>query len=174
MSAAAPAEAGRATGASSVVTALTIRATPDRVWEGLMFYEQLPGRAPLPLRLLLPSPRGTEGPRSAVGDETRCLYEHGHLLKRVTEIDPRRRYGFDVVEQAVALRAGIRLLGGGYTLVALPDGSTRLELETRYLSPARPRWLCRPIEAAVCHAFHRHILRGMRRGLEGRGAQGTS
>jgi hypothetical protein len=169
VSALAPAAAGQARGASSVVTAMTIAASAARVWDGLMFYEQIPGRPPLALRLLLPSPRGTRGPRSAVGDETRCLYDRGHLLKRVTGIDPRRHYGFDVVEQDVAIGTGIRLTGGGYTLVELPDGSTRLELETRYLSPARPRWLCRPIEAAVCHAFHRHILRGMRRDVETRG-----
>ena len=133
-----------------------------------MFYEQIPFPPPLHLRLLLPTPMRAEGRWSAVGDETRCIYDKGHLLKRVTRIDPWRRYGFDVVEQKLAIGSGIRLTGGSYTLLALPDGSTRIGLETRYVSSVRPRWLGRRVEAAVCHAFHRHILGAMRRELESR------
>ncbi len=91
-----------------------------------------------------------------------------HLLKRATRIDRWRHYAFEVAEQHLAVGAGIRLLGGGYALRELPDGATRIELETRYLSPRRPAWLWRPIEAAVCHAFHRHILGAMRRNVESR------
>jgi len=44
----------------------------------------------------------------------------------------------------------------------LPDGSTRIELETRCVGSVRPRWLWRRIEAAFWHEFHRHILGAMR------------
>jgi hypothetical protein len=130
-----------------------------------MFYEQIPLPPPLHLRLLLPAPMRAEGRRSAVGDETKCVYDKGHLLKRVTRIDPWRHYGFDVVEQELVIGRGIRLTGGSYTLLELPDGSTRIGLETRYVSSVRLRML-RRVEAAVCHAFHRHILGAMRRELE--------
>jgi len=161
----------RARGGSSIVmTGMTIAASAASVWEGLMFYEQVPGRPPLHLRLLLPSPKRAERGRSIVGAETRCLYEKGHLLKRVTGIELGRSYGFDIVEQDLAIGSGIRLMGGGYTLRELPDGTTRLGIETRYVSPSRPRWLWSRVEAAVCHAFHRHILGAMRRTLEARGS----
>jgi hypothetical protein len=155
---------------TSIVTAMRLSASPGQVWDRLMFYEQIPLPPPLPLRLLLPAPMRSEGRWSAVGDETRCVYDKGHLLKRVTRIDPGRHYGFDVVEQELAIGRGIRLEGGSYTLLALPDGSTRIGLETRYVSAVRPRWLGRRVEAAVCHAFHRHILGAMRRELESRGS----
>ena len=128
-----------------------------------MFYEQIPRRPPLHLRLLLPGPMRAVGRRSVVGDETLCVYDRGHLLKRVTRIEPRHHYGFDVVEQDLAIGRGVRLAGGSYTLRELPDGSTRIGLETLYVSPGRPRWLWGRVEAAVCHAFHRHILGAMRR-----------
>jgi len=48
------------------------------------------GTPPLHLRLLLPLPIRIDGSKSAVGDEATCLYEGGHLLKRVTQIDPCR------------------------------------------------------------------------------------
>jgi hypothetical protein len=141
-------------------------AAAETVWVGLMFYEQLRRRPPLLLRLLLPAPTRTEGRKFAVGDQTRCLYEQGLLVKRITSIDPPRRCRFEIAEQRLRIAGGIRLAGGSYSLGVLPDGSTRVELETRYVSPWRPRWLCRPIEAAVCHAFHRHILGAMRGAVE--------
>ena len=162
---------GRAGDPTSIVTGMRFSASPGEVWDGLMFYEQIPRRPPLHLRLLLPVPMRAEGRRSAVGDETRCVYDKGHLLKRATGIDPWRHYAFDVVEQELAIGRGIRLTGGSYTLSELPGGSTRIELETRYVGSLRPRWLWRPIEAAVCHAFHRHILGAMRREVESRGSR---
>jgi hypothetical protein len=72
-------------------------ASPDRAWNGLMFYEEIALRPPLHLRLLLPVPVRTDGRKSHVGDEARCLYEGGHLLKRVTRIDHGRSYEFGVV-----------------------------------------------------------------------------
>ncbi len=157
---------GQARHPTSIHTGMRFSASPGQVWDGLMFYEQIPRRPPFHLRLLLPGPMRAEGRRSVVGDETRCVYDRGHLLKRVTRIDPRLHYGFDVVEQELAIGRGIRLTGGSYTLLELEDGTTRIGLETRYVSPVRPRWLWKRIEAAVCHAFHRHILGAMRREVE--------
>jgi hypothetical protein len=151
---------------SSVVTAMTFSTSPEQTWSGMMFYEEVPSLPPFHLRLLLPAPIRVEGSKSAVGDEARCVYERGYLLKRVTRIVPRHRYVFEIVDQRMAIAGGVRLAGGGYALRELPTGSTRVELETRYVSRLRPRWLARRIEAAVCHAFHRHILRAMRRAVE--------
>lgn len=158
----------RAPDPKSIVTGMRFSAPPGQVWDGLMSYEEIPRRPALPLRLLLPEPVRAEGRRESIGDVTRCVYDRGHLLKRVTRIEPWRQYGFDVVEQRLSIAGGIRLTGGRYVLLELPDGSTRLELETRYVGFARPRWLWRRIEAAVCHAFHRHILNAMRREVESR------
>jgi len=147
----------------SVVTGMTFPFPAERVWDRLLYYEEIEDPLPLPLRLLLPAPIRTEGRRSTVGDETRCRYRKGSLLKRVTGVALRRHWRFDVVEQDLPIAGGIRLKGGSYTLCELPDRSTRVELETRYVSRRRPRWMFGPLEAAICHAFHRHILKAMRR-----------
>lgn len=155
-------------GPISVVTRMNFAAEPLAVWEGLMFFEHISRPPPLPLRLLLPVPIGTEGRKSQVGDEITCRYRFGHLLKRVTEVETGRRYAFDIAEQHLAVGRGIRLRNGSYALHALPAGGTEVELETCYESPRHPRWLWKPIEAAVCHGFHRHILNAMRREIESR------
>jgi hypothetical protein len=152
---------------SAVATRMTFVASPERVWSRLMFYEQIETRPPLHLRLLLPVPVGTVGRKSVVGDEAKCLYQSGHLVKRVTRIDPGRHYAFEVAEQSLEV-GGMTLSGGEYTLDEIEAGRTQVTLATRYVSPRRPRWIWRPIEEAVCHAFHRHILRAMRRNLESR------
>jgi len=151
---------------TSILTRMKFAASPERVWGGLMFYEQIEERPPLYLRLLLPVPIATEGSKSKVGDDVRCSYKGGHLLKRITRIDPGRHYGFEVVEQNLAVRGGLTLSGGCYTLRALPGGGTQVAVTTRYVSLRRPSWLWKPIEAAVCHMFHRHLLAAMRRKVE--------
>ncbi len=151
---------------ATIVTRMTFAASPAQAWHGLMFYEQIAERPPLHLRLLLPRPIRTEGRKSQVGDDARCLYVGGHLLKRVTRIDGGRYYEFAVVEQNLAIGGRMRLRGGAYTLRELPDGCTEVVLTTRYFSPNRPRWLWQPIEAAVCHAFHRYILGAIQRRVE--------
>lgn len=149
---------------TSIVTMMEFPTSPEQAWSGLVYYEQIAERSPLFLRMLLPQPIRSEGGKWEVGDEIRCLYERGHLIKRVTQIETGRLYCFDVIEQALAVGGGIRLLGGSYTLRGIGDHHTEVALETRYVS-ARHSWLSRPIEAAVCHAFHRHMLRTMRRNL---------
>jgi hypothetical protein len=147
---------------------MTFGVPPEQAWDALLFYEQIDRRPPLHLRLLLPVPIRTEGRKSEVGDRALCLYEGGHLVKRVTHVERARRYEFEVVEQSVAIGGGLRLSGGAYALRELPRGRTEVAVDTRYASPRRPRWLWRPLEAFVCHMFHRHILRAMRRNAHAR------
>jgi hypothetical protein len=151
---------------TSVVTRMEFAAPPAKVWRGLMYYEQIEEPPPLHLRLLLPLPIGTEGAKSEVGDEATCIYQGGHLRKRVTQVDPCRHYGFEVVEQNLALGGGLLLSGGCYTLHELAGGRTEVAITTRYVSRKRPGWMWKPIEAIVCHLFHRHLLSAMRRKIE--------
>ena len=151
---------------TSILTRMAFAAPPERVWSEMMFYEQIEERPPLLLRLLLPVPIATEKVKLNVGEVVRCSYQGGHLLKRITEIDPQRYYGFDVVEQSLAIGGGLTLSGGCYTLRELPGGGTEVAVTTRYLSGRRPGWFWKPIEAAVCHLFHRHLLAAMRRKVE--------
>ena len=58
------------------------------------------------------------------------------------------------------------LSGGGYTLRELPGGHTEVAVTTRYWAGRRPGWLWKPIEATVCHMFHRYLLAAMRRKVE--------
>jgi hypothetical protein len=151
---------------ASITTRMTFPASREKVWDGLLFYEEIGGRPPAHLRLLLPMPIRTEGKVSEVGSETLCLYEGGHLLKRITRVEPGQFYEFEVAEQSISVGGSMRLSGGGYSLRELPDGTTEVAVETRYSSTKWPRWLWRPLEGMVCHWFHRYLLSSIRRKIE--------
>ena len=162
------ARAGRATAQSStsIVTRMVFAAPPEQIWNGLLFYEQIQERPPLHLRLLLPVPLRTEGGKWRVGDDVKCVYTCGDLIKRITRIDPSRHYEFDVIEQNLKLGGGLALHGGSYALRPLDRGGTEVSVTTRYVSALRPGWLWKPIEATACHMFHRYLLSAMRRKFE--------
>jgi len=151
---------------ASIVTRMRLAASPAAVWNSLTLYEEIGDRPPLHLRLLLPVPVRNEGRISKVGDEAKCLYEGGHLLKRITRIERDGLYEFEVAEQVLPVGGGMRLCGGSYALRALPNSATEVAIETRYVSTRWPRWFWRPLEALVCHWFHRYLLRSMRHKLE--------
>ena len=151
---------------SRVVTAGRLVAAPAEVYDRLLFFEEVRRRPPLWLGLLLPRPLRTDGPRSRPGDVTRCVYRNGRLVKRVTRAVSPSILEFEVVLQDLPIRSGIRLVGGRYALAASGDGSTRIEIETIYVGGARPRRLWRRIEAAVAHAFHRHLIGAIEDELE--------
>ena len=151
---------------SSIFTRAIFKAAPARVWDSLLFYEEIEGPPPLLLRLLLPSPIRTEGEKSSVGSEAVCLYDRGHLIKRTTRIEERSLYEFEVLEQKLRLGGSMRLHGGRYALRSEREGETQVVLETRYTSTRWPRWFWRPVERFVCHLFHRFLLRTMQRRAE--------
>ncbi len=153
---------------ATVVTRMVFASAPAKVWDGLMFYEQVDETPPFYLRWLLPVPVRTEGRKSEVGDEALCIYTTGHLVKRVTRVERESLYAFSVIEQQLDVGNGMRLSDGYYALRALPGGGTEVTASTRYVSERSPRWLWRRIEAQVCHIFHRHILRAMRARIDGR------
>ena len=97
---------------TSIVTRMNFAASPERVWDGLMFYEQIGERAaaaPAPATAAADRNARVRSPRSVT--KRTCLYERGHLLKRVTHIEPCRHYGFEVVEQHLAVGGGFDPLG---------------------------------------------------------------
>jgi uncharacterized protein YndB with AHSA1/START domain len=149
----------------AVATVVQLAAPPDAVWRALHFYEDLPSRPLWFLRIFLPRPIRTEGAKTELGSIVRCTYDGGHLMKRITAVEPPWMVRFDVLEQDLGVEGCISLGEGSYELRATPGG-TELVLTTRYRGHLRPRRLWRPFERFLGHRLHRHILDGMRAALE--------
>ena len=148
-----------------VDTTVHFDATPDAVWQGMLFYEEVP-RRPMPLlRLFLPAPIRTQGEKTRVGATIECTYEGGYLEKRITAAEPAHFVRFDVLIQELGIEDSISMLGGSYR-ISPEGGGAEVVLTTLYHGHLRPRWLWRPWEQFLAHRLHRHILDGMRVALE--------
>ncbi len=148
----------------AAIDAVTTRgrfdAPPDAVWQKLMFYEEVPQRPPLLLRMFLPSPVRTQGGGKHVGATVECGYSHGSLVKRFTVLERPRLVRFEVIEQRLGVERCVTTVEGSYEFRAVAEGC-EVALTTRYRGHLRPRWLWRPLERLLAHQLHRHILSGM-------------
>jgi len=144
-----------------ITTALPFDVPADRIWGALRFYEEIPTPPPVLLRLLMPTPIRSTGQKNQPGASIVCTYEGGHLVKRITSVDAPRLLRFEVVEQDLGIENCISLAEGSYEIRDRGRGCELL-LTTTYRGRLRPRWLWRPLERALAHAVHRHILRGIR------------
>lgn len=156
----------RKTELGEVSTALTFHATPQQAWDSILFYEQVEHAPPWLLTLALPRPVRAEGSKAAVGDVQRCVYENGHLVKRVTRCEDRRELAFEVLDQHLHFERDVTLRDGAFRLEPLDAGGTRVVLTTRYVRHLSPAWLWEPMERKIFHTLHGHVLEGMRRRSE--------
>ncbi len=144
----------------SVTTRVHFKASPEAVWNHVMFYEEVPGRPPFILRTVLPHPLRAEGEKTRVGATVRCVYRRGDLIKRITSVEPPHRLQFEVMGQRLGIEGCIHTLGGSYQICGSADESD-VVLTTNYLAFLRPRYLWRSLEALLVSQLHRHILRGV-------------
>ena len=143
----------------AVTTRVRLEASPEAVWDHMMFYEDVPGPSFL-LRALLPHPLRTHGDKTRVGTTVRCEYRGGDLVKRITAVESPRWLRFDVTEQRLGIEDCVRTLGGSYQIS--PCGKAAdVVLTTIYRTFLRPRSLWRPFEVFVVTRLHRHILQGV-------------
>ncbi len=148
---------------ATVRTELTVAATPDEAWRALTFYEDVRHEPPLLLKLALPKPIRSEGRKQRVGDKLHCVYDRGHINKRITALEKNRRLAFVVTDQHLHFEHDVKLLDGSFALEDAGDGKTRIVLTTRYEKQLRPIWIWDPIERKVIHTLHEHVLEGIRR-----------
>lgn len=157
----------RNTEVNEVSTAVTFNATAQQAWNSILFYEQVQHSPPWLLKLALPRPVRAEGSKAHVGDVQRCVYENGHLVKRITCCVDRSELAFEVVEQHLHFERDVSLRDGVFRLEQVGTDGTRVVLTTRYVRRLSPAWLWEPMERHILHTLHGHVLEGMRRRLEG-------
>jgi len=144
-----------------VTTRTHFEASPKAVWQNLMFFEEIPGEAPLLLRTFLPRPVRTAGDKRSMGSNVHCEYTTGELTKRITLVETARSLQFEVLGQKLGIEKCVETMGGSYRLRACVDG-TEVKLTTNYKATLRPRFFWRRLEALLIGQLHRHIFSGLR------------
>jgi hypothetical protein len=146
---------------ASVTTRRHFDASPEAIWNCIMFYEEIPVRPSLLLRIFLPTPVRTAGDKSELGAPIQCTYTTGHLVKRMTVIEPPHLVRFEVIEQHLGFERCAVTTNGSYEIFRDGEGAD-VALTTNYKTYLRPRWFWRHLEKFVASRLHRHILNGMR------------
>ena len=144
----------------TVATRVHVKASPEAVWNHIMFYEDVSGRPPFLLGAALPRPVRTEGDKTRVGSTVRCEYRRGDLVKRITCVEPPHCLRFEIIGQRLGIEGCLLTLGGSYQICGSGD-ETDVVLTTNYQAFLRPRRLWHPLEALLVSQLHRHILRGV-------------
>ena len=139
----------------------------ELAWNSIVFYEQIEHEPPFLLRLALPRPVGTRGSKAEVGDASRCEYENGYLVKKITRREEGKVLGFRVIEQRLHFEHDLELREGSFRLEPGPrPGTTRVTLATTYRRLTYPAFVWQPVESLVLHTLHGHVLEGMKASAE--------
>ena len=150
-----------------VETRAVFSASLERSWDSIVFYEQLDHEPPFLLRLALPLPVGTTGGKAEVGDTSRCVYENGYLVKKITRREEGRLLGFRVIEQKLHFEHDLELREGSFRIEPGPGpGTTLVTLTTTYRRLTYPALIWQPAETLILHTLHGHVLEGMRANAE--------
>ena len=144
----------------AITTTGIVDAPPNDVWLRVLFYEEVPRRPPFMLRALLPSPVRMHPQRRKLGAAVECAYTRGSIVRRITLLDKPWTVRFEVLDQRLGIERCVTAVEGVYEIRAAPRGA-QVKLVTKYRGHLRPRWVWRPVERVLAHAFHRHILTGM-------------
>ncbi len=142
-------------------TQVHIDAAPESIWHEVLFYEDVPGKPPLLLALML-SPIGTRGDKSHVGACIECRYKRGSLLKQITAVDMPHWIRFEVTDQCLGIETCAIAMSGSYSIRRAAAGS-EIVLTTSYTAFLHPRWLWRRVEKLALHQLHSHVLEGIRK-----------
>ncbi|MBU6413171.1 MAG: SRPBCC family protein [Planctomycetes bacterium] len=145
----------------TVVTRVEIAAEPDRVWDSLMYYEEVTHPPPWILRVGLARPTATEGWSRKVGETKKCLYNKGWITKRVTGVETNRTLTFDVIEQNIGYERDVRLTGGSFELEPMAGGGTRLVMKTAYRPLLGPRFGWAWAEHLAVGILHEYVGEGI-------------
>ena len=152
-----------------VSSSLVVDSTPERLWDSIVFYEELGHAPPLLVRWGTARPLRSSGSITRPGDEKRCVWSTGRLTKRATVVEPGRRLEFVVVEQSIGYERDLRLIGGSFELTPMGPDRTRVTLTTVYEPRLTPRFAWGTFERGVVHTLHGHVLEGMRLNAEDAG-----
>jgi hypothetical protein len=143
-----------------------IACNAERVWDKVCFYEHIATKPSLLLRTVLPVPQRTSGAYRSVGDVSRCMYsDGGYLTKRITHIASGRRIDFDIIEQSIRYAEKIILKGGTIQIDENADGTSSVQMLTRYEVHGVARLIPRVFIDFVVSAMHRIVIRDMQERL---------
>jgi hypothetical protein len=150
----------------TVVSSITIDATPEDVWDALLEFDRVEGPKPLLMRCGLPIPESCTTEGTGVGSQRTCHFNSGFVRERVTRWEPGQCLEFDVVDVQLPGRHWLGFQGAKYTLETTDTGQTLVKRTTIVTSTLRPAIYWQFFERLGTETEHEYILKSLRAELE--------
>jgi uncharacterized membrane protein YhaH (DUF805 family) len=154
-----------------VRSSVEINAAPELVWPNVIAFPGLPKPTELYFRLGVAYPMHARIVGQGVGAVRYCEFSTGPFVEPITDWEPGRRLAFDVVSSPQPLKelspydikpphlhGFLTPSRGEFRLIALPDGSTRLEGSTWYRQSLRPEVYWVAFSDYLIHRIHERVL----------------
>jgi hypothetical protein len=163
-----------------VRTSLDIAAPPERVWQQVIAFSQIPEPTELMFRAGIAYPIRAEMRGTGVGAERHCVFSTGSFVEPIEVWDAPHLLKFSVISNPAPmeewtpyshvdtphLRGFLVSEGGQFLLTPLPNGGTRLEGTTWYQHGLWPSQYWRFWSDAIIHKIHLRVLRHIRDEVE--------
>ena len=163
-----------------VRTSIDIRAEPERVWQQVVAFGQIPPPTEMLFRAGIAYPIRAEITGKGVGALRRCIFSTGPFLEPIEVCDEPRLLKFGVIANPAPLNE-LTAYGhieprhlhgyfvseqGQFMLTALPNGGTRLEGTTWYRDAIWPAAYWRLWSDYVIHRIHWRVLKHIKDAAE--------
>jgi hypothetical protein len=166
-----------------VRTAIDVQAPPERVWQQVVSFSEIPPPTEWMFRagIAYPIRAGIQG--SGPGAERHCVFSTGAFVEPIEVWDEPRLLKFSVTANPAPMEEwtpyshiepphlhGFLVSNGGqFLLTPLPNGGTRLEGTTWYHHGLWPAAYWRLWSDAIIHKIHLRVLRHIRDEVENGG-----
>jgi len=155
-----------------VVTVIEIDAMPERVWENVVSFSELPKPDHWLFETGIAYPLRARIEGEGVGAKRYCEFSTGAFVEPITRWEEPTRLSFDVIEQPIPmeewsfyaevhpphLEQSFRSVRGEFRLIELPGGGTRLEGSTWYVLDMGPAPYWKLWGDAIVHRIHERVL----------------
>lgn len=172
-----------------VVTTVEVNAPPEDVWPFVVSFPDLDEPTEWFFRCGIACPQRARIEGSGVGAVRHCEFTTGDFVEPITAWEPPHRLAFDVTSQPDPMvelspyrhvhpphlaDQSLKSRKGEFRLVALPNGTTRLEGRTWYTFEMHPQAYWTLWSDLAIHAIHRRVLLHIKQLAEGRDAPSES
>jgi uncharacterized membrane protein YhaH (DUF805 family) len=155
-----------------VVTTIEVNAPPEKVWQNVVSFSELPPPTEWYFQTGLAYPQRARIEGSGVGAIRRCEFSTGAFVEPITVWDEPQRLAFDVQSQPLAMHelspyqyihpphldGTIRSRKGEFRLQRLPNNRTLLEGHTWYELQMRPELYWTVWSDWILHRIHQRVL----------------
>ena len=164
-----------------VFSTVEIQASPERVWQHVVAFSELPAPPRWFFRLGIAYPQRASIDGHGVGAVRRCEFSTGAFVEPITAWEAPWRLAFDVASQPPPLGEWspyrhvwapphdhyMRSRRGEFRLVPLPDGRTRLEGRTWYMLDMQPALYWHLLGDWLIGHIHQRVLAHVKQLAEG-------